>query len=210
MTEEAPVTVLDHIDKIEVPGDVFKEPANEFWALVCLWNGLEFLNHQAAKCEGVVNGNLDPRFKVHSFNMFPGIDGTAKTLLTCAFHWYAVSACNYVRLVGAIAYRQDATRPLPPKYVESVIPEVLGFRDKVAAHFAWATQHKMDNEAERMGSVMPPLTFEDDSFFVGGMTLHVRKGGKSSTSKTIAPWSITKVHERLRQRYHPPVKPEGI
>jgi hypothetical protein len=204
-TQVKPITVLDHIDNIEVPGDVFREPANEYWALVCLWNGLEYLNHQASKCEGVVAQNVNPegKMRVHMFNIFPGINGGAVSLLTCAFHWYAVTACNYARLVGAIAYRHDDTRPLPPKYVEKVMPEVLGFRDKVAAHFAWATQHSKDTDGERLGSVMPPLTFDDDAFFVGGMTLHIRKAGKVSSSEAIAPWSITKVHEGLRARYWP-------
>ncbi len=40
---DAPLTVLDHIDNIVVPGDVFAEPVNEYWALVWLREGMEYL-----------------------------------------------------------------------------------------------------------------------------------------------------------------------
>jgi hypothetical protein len=106
-------------------------------------------------------------------------------------------------MVGAIACRQDASRPLPPHYVAAVMPDVLAFRDKVAAHFAWSTQHSKDNDAERLASILPPLSFEDDSFYVGGLTVTLHRDGKDSRSQSIAPWSICKVHERLRARYWP-------
>jgi hypothetical protein len=124
-------------------------------------------------------------------------------LLTCAFHWYAVSACQYVRTVRAISYRHDPRRPIPPEYVNAVLPEVLAFRDKVAAHFAFSTQNSRDNDAERLASVLPPLTFVDDSFHVGAFTVSIRNAGKASTSDTMQPWSICKVHEQLRRRYWP-------
>lgn len=208
---ETSVTILDHIDSIAVPGDVFKEPRNEYWALLCLWNGLEYICHQVAKCESVVMQHANPegKWRVRLVNIFPGLDSTAVALVTCAFHWYAVTACNYARLVGAILYRQDDSLPIPPKYVEKVMPEVLGFRDKVGAHFAWATQHSRDNDAERLASVIPPLTFNDDAFYVGDLTSTVRKEGAVSDSGAITPWSVTKVQQRLRERYWPaPVEGE--
>lgn len=198
-------TTLDHIDSIQVPGRVFDEPANEYWALVCLWHGLEFLYQQAAQSDQIVKQQLNPHENIRTtvFGVHPAFNHIPKTLLTCAFHWYAVAACQYVRTVGAIAYRNDDSRPRPPQYVQSVIPEVLAFRDKVAAHFAWSTQHSKDNDAERMASVMPPLTFINDSFHVGAFTIHVRRGDQASTSDSIKPWSICEVHERLRKRYWP-------
>lgn len=41
MTDEV-YTVLDYIDNIKVHGDVFKEPHNEYYALICLKDGLDF------------------------------------------------------------------------------------------------------------------------------------------------------------------------
>jgi hypothetical protein len=202
-------TTLDHIDNIRVPGRPFIEASNEYWALICLRQGLEFLYHQASHSDQVVKQrlNADGKDRVFVTGNHPAFDGISRTLLTCAFHWYAVSACQYVRTIGAIAYRNDKSRPAPPKYVESVIPEVLAFRDKVAAHFAWSTQNSKDNDAERLASVMPTLTFVNDSFHVGAFTVYVRHGDKTSESNTIKPWSICEVHERLRERYWPSQKP---
>jgi hypothetical protein len=204
-------TIIDHIEDIRVPGRPFDGAANEYWALICLWQGLEFLYAQASLSDQAVKEQLNPEGNIRTnvFGNHPAFDRIPQKLLTCAFHWYAVTACQYVRTIGAIAHRNDNSRPLPPKYVESVIPEVLGFRDKVAAHFAWSTQHNKDNDAERLASVMPPLVFVNDSFHVGAFTVYLRRGDKSSKSDTIAPWSICEVHQRLRTRYWPPQEPDG-
>lgn len=194
-------TLLDLVDKIVIPGEPLKNPSNEFWALICLWNGLEYLNNCVENCEQTVRSHLSPNNGHFLFGGFPGIDDSSLSLITSAFHWYAVSACNLTRLIGSIAKRIDNSRPKPPEYTKSVLPEVLGFRDKVAAHFAWTGHNNYDNTAERQFSVMPQLTFEHDAFFVGGMQLHISHGEADSNSKAIAKWSLTKVHLQLRQRY---------
>lgn len=197
------LTILDYIDEISVPGDVFSKPANEYWALACLREGLRFLNRQVAKCEENVGHRYNSQIKLVAFGSDPLFTGIPQTLLTCAFDWYAISACQYVRTVGTIAYQQDDTRPDPVSYVRTVIPEVLAFRNKVAAHFAWTMKNKRDNRAERKVSVMPQLTFQDGHFFVGSWKLHDRSSGETSTSEHIKPWSVTTVHERMCKRYWP-------
>jgi hypothetical protein len=204
-------TVLDHIDNIIVPGEVFREPHNEYYALICLRAGLEFLYHQAAHFDEVVKQQVNPCdvLQFMGSGNLPEFNQIPKTLLICAFHWYAISACQYVRIVGAIAYRQDNSRLIPPQYVKTVIPEVLTFRNKVAAHFAWSTQHSQDNDAERLASILPPLVFINDSFHVGSLTVALQKSGKASTSNVIRPWSICKVHQKLHKRYwHSHEKPK--
>lgn len=103
-------TTLDHIDSIIVTGEPFTEPANEYWQLVCFREGLETLNRFAVACDT----------KARKFRGIPdcfegayseggsivGI-GVNLPLLTCAYQWYSVTACQYVGLVGAIARRQD-------------------------------------------------------------------------------------------------------
>lgn len=204
------LTVLDHIDKINVLGSVFEEPANEYWALVCLREGMEFLYRQALRFDQTLKQRINPAGNVRFFNMgnLPDFPQLPMKLLTCAFHWYSVSACQYVRTVGAIAFQQDHTRPRPKAYVEKVIPDVLIFRNKVAAHFAGMTKNKEDNDAERFASLLPPITFEDDSFHVGGFTVGLHLDGKASTSEAIKRWSICRVHEQLRTRYWPPNEQE--
>jgi hypothetical protein len=166
---------------------------------------MEFLYHQALRCEQLAKQRLNPTGDVRVFHhgSLTDVPEVPMGLLTCAFYWYAISACQYVRTVGAIGFRPDSTRPDPLVYVEKVIPEVKVFRDKVAAHFAGTTKNKQDNEAERLASLLPPLTFEDDSWYVGAMTLGLSGGGKVSTSEAIKPWSLCRVHEELRKRYWP-------
>jgi hypothetical protein len=147
--------------------------------------------------------NPDGKRRVTILFNHPVFAGIPMRLITCAFHWYAVSACQYVRTVGAIAYRQDNNRPRPDKYVDSVIPEVLAFRNKVAAHFAGLTLNRRDNKAERLASVVPQLGFEDDSFCVGAFTIRTVTDGKVSNSKSIKAWSIRGVHGELQRRYWP-------
>lgn len=203
-------TTLDYIDEIRVHGDVFSEPANEYWALVSLRYGLNFLYRQAARCNEAIGQRLNPKVKCMVSGNDPILAGVPQGLLTCTFHWYAISACQYVKTVGAIAYRQANTRPLPNDYVKAVIPNVLVFRDKVAAHFAWTMKHSCDNEADRKISIMPQLTFNDDSFYVGVWKVSTRTAGETTTSDEIRSWSITKVHARMCKRYWPTEIPRDV
>ena len=198
-------TILDYINYITVPGGVFKNPENEYWALICLREGMDFLYRQAKHCDDVVKQSVNSNSNIDfvGFGNLPLFQGIPKALLTCSFHWYAVSACNYVRTIGAIACRYDSAHPTSLVYIQKVIPAVLAFRDKVAAHFAWSTNNTKDNDADRLISIIPQLTYINDSFHVGALTGIVRKGGKASKSKDIKPWSICKVHEELQKRYWP-------
>ncbi len=198
-------TILDYIKGIRVPGDVFKNPSNEYWALICLKHGLDFIYQQVSRIDSITQARLNPEgeLKYCAYGNIPGTEDLPKALLTCSFHWYAISACQYVRTVGAIAYMNDNSCPKPLDYLKEVIPEVLSFRDKVAAHFAWTSKNKIDNDAERFASIIPPLSFIEDSWHVGAMQVARPKKGNISTSESITPWSISKIHFRLAQRYWP-------
>ena len=202
MSDKQKETVIDYIDNITVPGLVFDKPANEYWALICLKEGMEFLYRQAKHCDDAVKARVNPKgnLKCYSFGNLPEFQGIPMGLLTCSFHWYAISACNYVRTVGAIACQQNSDNLKPRQYAEKIIPEVLAFRDKVAAHIGWASNNKKDNDAERLVSILPPLVFTNDSFWVGAFDCSLKKNGKVSTSKAKA-WSICNVHKELQKRY---------
>ncbi len=213
---DPPVTILDHIDNIAVPGNVFAEPGNEYWALLWLWQGMEYLYCRVRQSDEFVKQQVNPdgNVRFHCSGNLPELQQVPQGLLTCAYHWYAVSACQYVGTVGAIGHRQDNTRPGWRDYVMAVIPEVFAFRNKVAAHFAWCVGDKRDNPAERLASILPSLIFADDCFQIAGYTVSLRQGGKASNSTTIRAWSLSRVHERLRKRYWPELIPakgkEGI
>jgi hypothetical protein len=60
-----------------------------------------------------------------------------------------------------------------------------------------------DNAAERLASIIPPLSFVEDSWHVGVMQVARTKGGKLTTSESIKPWSIAKIHNEMARRYWP-------
>lgn len=203
MSDQTPSCTLDHIEMITVEGEPFDEPMNEYWALVFLWRGLQLLSTQVSAFETTVRSRLDPTKKYFIAGKDPALSGIPMDLLSNYFHWYSVSACQYVRTVGAIGYIADNTRCKPPEYVKAVIPDVLVFRDKVAAHFAWTSKNERDNPAERAISIMPQITWNDDRFKVSGLVLARADGNSSSDSSALKPWSLTETHEQLRQRYWP-------
>jgi len=60
-----------------------------------------------------------------------------------------------------------------------------------------------DNKAERLASVLPQLAVVDNTFTVCVLRVVLTSGGKSSDSRALKPWSVTRVHKMLRERYWP-------
>ncbi len=123
---ETQSTVLDHIDMISVPGNVFAAPANQFWALVCCHDGMSFLYRQAKHYDVAVNSRIAPGLSVFGMNL-EEFDSVPQSLLTIGFHWYAISAYQYALIVGSIARSQGGRWASSDKYVEEVMPEIFAF-----------------------------------------------------------------------------------
>ena len=198
-------TILDYAENIRVAGRVFENPANEYWALLSLRKGMFFLNSLVSGCEQTARMRLNPegKLKVEALGNLPQLANFPMELVTCAFQWYAISACQYVRTVGAIARRQDSSRLPGHDYANKIIPEVVAYRDKVAAHYAWSTENRKDSDAERLASIIPQISYSDDRLIAAGYVVALRKAGKTSCSAAIVPWSVTEVHARLCRRYWP-------
>lgn len=198
-------TVLDHIDRIAVPGNVFEQPANEFYALRCWWDGMELLSQQASKAdeEAMRHINPDGAFErvVCAGNIGPR--NVRHTILNCIYQWYSVTACQYVRTVGAIAKKINPNGPSPWQYVKKVIPNVLDFRDKVAAHLAFSKGDSRDSDADRVLSSLPQMEFDTTRFVIGPWRLTRSRGSGQSTAEFGEPWNVTEVHQELRKRYRP-------
>ena len=143
------------------------------------------------------------------------------------FHWFAVSACNYARLVGLVhglqlneisrADLRDETRfqhvkDTVKKYVNKVgeLADVLRWRNKVAGHFAItdprAGKKDADNIATLDMSVMPMFSNFDGRLRANAYTLR-RGNSKESHVPAIPSWSLTEVYEGLLPRYWPGIKP---
>jgi len=195
--------ILDHIEPFSIPVAEEQLGQNEFFQLSALWEGMEFLYERAKYCDDLVMHRIAPNVRMTIFGCGPETKDVNHKLLTSAFNWYAVTACNFVGTVAKVAGRHTTIPGGPKQYTASVIPEIQAYRNKVAAHFAWEEFDNRDSAAEKMASVLPQLSFQGDGFYIGGWTIQLRRNGNSSDSKSIRAWSLRKEHDKLRRRYRP-------
>lgn len=193
--------IIDHIDKLEVRDDRLAAYGNELRSLKYLEQGLRFLYEQVKSTEDQIMEVLGRDKRVIIYGNAPALKSAPQGLIACAFHWYAVSACNYVRMVGWLVNGGDSQKA--GQYVQRVLPGVKLWRDKVGAHFARVDPRPQDTPADLAMSVMFPVAFDDDAFYTGTFTLAMRQGTKTSASRTDMRWSLTHTHRELVARYWP-------
>ena len=192
---------VDHIDKLELTKDEADKRFNELNSLRYLASGLWFLYDQVVKIESQVAERVPKNKRVLLFGNSPDLVGIPQDFVACAFHWYAVTLCNYVKMVGWIANNGNSNKSRD--YMQHVLPEVHLWRHKVAAHFAIIDPHKEDNAADLAMSVIFPISYDDDAFYTGSLTLSLNMNGKQSTSRQDMRWSLTHTHRNLVPRYWP-------
>jgi hypothetical protein len=191
--------ILDHIDSLQLPDAEVSSRANELQARDYLWDGLVYLARQVRPIEEEICQRVNcQKKKVMLYGNAPQFAGLAMGLVATAHHWYAVTACNYVRLVGWLGNSGDEKKALD--YVEAVIPAVKMFRDKVGAHFAIVKARPEDTAAGLAASVMFPIGFYDRRLVANPMKLSMTKGGEKGTSP-LEMWSLTETQEALAGRY---------
>ena len=194
--------IIDHIDNLELQDDEVEQYFNELRSLQHLSTGLSFLNDQVQRIEALVSGRLDNDLVFEIHGNAPQLDGIPQELVACAFHWYSVTACNYVRLVGWLASGGDTSESR--EYLKRVLPEVYVWRNKIGAHFARIDpREKEDTPADLAMSVMFPISFYDDAFFANRLMLTIVSKGQASSSRQDMSWSLTHTHKRLSSRYWP-------
>ena len=210
--------ILDHIVGLEVGRDTC---FNEIVSLQSLRLGLLHLAVHVWKIEKPIRDEeIKSQSRVFFYGNAPGTDRIQNLLLPCYFHWFGVSLCNYVRLVGfvnGLAMGRITREHLQDKscfkrikkeckaYVDAVVEvkDVIVWRNKVAAHFAITDPREQDNIATLDTSVIYPVAFSDGRFRVHGMVLsRTRSDGRTYTAE-LPSWSITEVCEKLRNRYWP-------
>jgi hypothetical protein len=193
--------IIDHIENLELTDGQAKNYANELNSINYLARGLGFLYTQVQRVEAEVIKRLPKGKQVCLFGNAPQMQGINQDLVACAFHWYAVTVCNYVKMVGWLA--NGGNSPSARDYLESVLPEVYVWRNKVGAHFARIDPMSEDTPADLALSVMFPISFDDDAFFAHSLKLTLTTGGNSSTSRGDMRWSLTHIHRNLIPRYWP-------
>jgi hypothetical protein len=148
-----------------------------------------------------------PNPNVKVFEIFAKMD----PIIPCTFHWFSTSMVNFVRLVGLIktlntnswttldiVNNKNKIKTECNSYVESVIPELKKWRNKVSAHFAPTDPYDNDNFGTLEQSVMNNVCFQQNRFCVNAATL--TSHGETSV---LPRWSVTETYENLISRYWP-------
>jgi hypothetical protein len=191
--------IIDYIDCLSIPDE--GKRSNELAALQYLGRGLWFLYDWVSGIEAKVLESVPKDKRIFHFGESPLMEGIPQSIVACAFHWYAVTACNYVRMVGWLTKGGDSAKA--NDYLAEVLPQVYVWRNKVAAHFCLLNPHKEDTPADLAMSVMFPISFDDDSFYTGSLSLTMTHNGETSTNRSDMRWSLTHTHRALVPRYWP-------
>ena len=189
--------IIDHVEQLVLGEDAAnKRYFNELNSLRYLAQGLKFLSDEVGRIESAVRERIPKDKIVFGIGNVPWLKGAPMGLVACSFHWYAVAACNYVRLAGWMTLNEDESAARD--YVKRVMPDTLKWRNKVAAHFSRTDRRNDDTAADLVSSVMFPVGWEDDTFITQPFIY-------SQTGSTAQPmrWSLTKTHSELMARYWP-------
>ena len=122
---------LDRIEGWTLTPDQALKYHNDIAALNVVWFGLEHLYSTVLECEQAAAKQFLPNGQFRSHEAVQ-----AQLLARCALDWYAVSACNFVALVGWIANDAGHTTEQHKAYVARVLPAVEMHRHKIAAHYS--------------------------------------------------------------------------
>ena len=188
--------IVDHIERIDLPDDFPENHHNVVNSLYYVWEGLEYLYQEMIKAE-----EEGPRLPGVARPAGSGLLFADGGVRACGFHWYAVSAVNFVGLMGWVIQQHNPSFQDPRHYIKTVLPDVSAFRNKVTGHFAQWDHRDHNNIAEELASMIPPTAWVNGRLTASSLQVRITRGGKTSTSKAISPWSLTKVHEELRERY---------
>ena len=131
-----------------------------------------------------------------------------------SFNWFATTLTSYLRIISLIDQIQKhawsledllahaaVLTPHCTDYVQSAVPAVLQWRNKVAAHPAATaplTGRKQDALGTLLQSCVYPVCRTAGYFEVGRVKWRV--GGINAV---VSPWSVTATYERLTPRFWP-------
>lgn len=191
--------ILDYIDKLEF------NPENEDYlfdaeeTLARISQGLFWLYRDVLRFEKKVLSRIKDKDETLGLagKILPN---TSSEWLSSAFQWYSVSVNNYCRLVAWLA-TQDIK--FVDKYPRRLIPEVVEYRNKVAAHFA-ITSPGNENEADLRSSIMTKIVFSKRTLLGGAVSeIILDSMNHELHAKRKNSWSLVKTHEKLIPRFWP-------
>jgi hypothetical protein len=190
--------ILDSNENFELSPNEGEKHYEELMALSRLGEGLDWIYRQIKVTEKklCIEAQKD---NIICEIVGPLTDSIPKGLISSAFQWYAVSICNYVQLIGWIHY---GSKEKASEYEERVLPKLLRFRNKVAAHFALVNPKKEDNIADLRASINTQVIFAYGRFLAGSVSelFEDENQNEIKITKNLV-WSLTDQHERLIPRY---------
>jgi hypothetical protein len=201
--EDKPAAVAFHLDRVAgivLDGENVQRYQNELRALRTWFDGLQFLYSQTHLMEIRACKELEAAGTEEK----PSITGLVFGNRSCCFQWYAVTLCNFVELIGAIARELDPARKHPRDYLKEVIPAVLDYRHNVGAHTARVRDRK---PAQKFVSLLPASTLINGRYKVGEWATLITRHG-NTTRGQLQSWSLTETHEKLADRYWPQTNPQ--
>lgn len=202
---------LDYVDTIRLEDDSVTRFHNQLQVLDAWRHGLHFLYTQMLLTESLQLKKMASQFSDQASDPTTP-PGLCFSNLGCCFQWYAVTFCNYVELVGSLAWSTDQTQETIQKYRQRVSGAALHYRNLVAAHVA-ETRRNQSNAAEKFASLIPPSGFSNLDgrfrFYASSWRVSMRSSGTSSSSDKLQQWSLTAMHEANADRYWPGV-PDNI
>ena len=134
-------------------------------------------------------------------------------MLGCVFDWFAVSLISYMRTIKLLQLMEDKRWKLAqlrdPKiqrklrkacdsYINAVAPDILQWRNKIAAHRV-ATDPRSDDLGIIFYSTLPTISYQSPYFVAGALRVTLSGGEPSDLQQ----WSLTKSYEELAPRYWP-------
>jgi hypothetical protein len=167
--------VLDHVNGIQF--DSAKPPFNNYQVFQQTLDGLVYLANHVRSLE-VQAATNDPHAHLTTILFSSQIP----PYLGSVFNWYAVSLTSYLRLIALVDLMQKKgwqsddladksnkkiIKPYGDRYVESVVPDIKRWRDKVAAHFAASDPRPEDTLATLELTIMNPIAFHCSYYYAG-------------------------------------------
>ena len=183
---------LDHIDDIVVSQDMHQNNLNVLYSLdIGMFQLASFIRHrEITALEKHGKDRIVFLGKVTEETLFIG----------CIFDWFAISMVSYMSTIKLMQLleenqwdlsrlqdraNQEKLHEARSTYVERVAPEVLEWRNKIAAHRV-ATDPRSDNLSTLTYSTMPTVTYRSPYYRVADFKITIGDGGPSDLQS----WSL--------------------
>lgn len=131
------------------------------------------------------------------------------------FNWFAISLTSYLRLIAMVGLvnregwglrdllgNHKAVEDECSTYVASIVPAVLQWRHKIAAHPAVTAPRVTNKQSDRLATLIQsftcPVRMDLGYLEVGGVVYAVEK-----EKADLQPWSVTATYEKLTSRFWP-------